>query len=318
MLLSICIPTYNRAQYLKESLDILLPQLLPLKADVEVLVSDNCSTDNTQEVVERAQAQYSIDLAYTKNEKNIGGNNNMVKVVARAKGEYVYIMGDDDYLSPDFLAILFRLLKRDEDYSLLFFNRLSGDINCSHCHLADPHYQELERIMSPKAFIFDVMRNANFISSIVFKRQCWDLGEAHLKDAEYFGYNWFARIYWGAVEYGKDCIYYYMPLVIQRNGPKTWLKFWAQYLISSMSNIFYDLDEFVPGVYEKWLKQLKKDLPNVLPYVSFYRSYYRQDAVKKMILKHLSTSERIKYYYYLVPGTNFMYRAFEKVKRSFK
>ncbi len=187
MLLSICIPTYNRAQYLKESLDILLPQLLPLKADVEVLVSDNCSTDNTQEVVEQAQAQYNIDLSYTKNEKNIGGNNNMVKVVARAKGEYVYIMGDDDYLSPDFISILFRLLKRDEDYSLLFFNRLAGDINCSNCQLSDASFHELERKMTPKEFVSEVMSNANFISSIVFKRQCWDLCEAHLKDADYFG-----------------------------------------------------------------------------------------------------------------------------------
>ena len=52
-LLSICIPTYNRASFLKEALSRVLSQLSQIKDNnkIELLVSDNCSTDNTAEVV---------------------------------------------------------------------------------------------------------------------------------------------------------------------------------------------------------------------------------------------------------------------------
>ncbi len=54
-LLSICIPAYNGARFLERVLEALLPQVLEANGEAEVLVIDDCSSDNTAEVVEQAR-----------------------------------------------------------------------------------------------------------------------------------------------------------------------------------------------------------------------------------------------------------------------
>ena len=57
-LLSICIPTYNRAEYLKKTLESIVWQRDFLSKDVEVVISDNCSTDDTASVVAKFVEKY--------------------------------------------------------------------------------------------------------------------------------------------------------------------------------------------------------------------------------------------------------------------
>ena len=94
MILSICIPTYNRARYLKELLDILIPQLDRIHSDnVELIISENCSTDETFDLC-KSIARPSV--RFWRNEINIGGDRNFLKCIQEAKGEYVWLIGDDD------------------------------------------------------------------------------------------------------------------------------------------------------------------------------------------------------------------------------
>lgn len=314
--LSICIPTFNREPYLRKSLSELLPQLQGRSLeDVEVLVSDNCSTDNTEAVVTEAVEKYNVPISYSRNEKNIGGNNNMAKVISRSSGQYVYIMGDDDVLSPDFINIIFRLLKTGDDISLIHWNRLSGDSNCSNNYLYDRIYDTPCEIGSFDKFIRRVLERGSLISSILFNRVCWDKGEPYDKK-DYFGYNWYGRILFGAALHNKKCIYYYFPLIIQCIQSHSWAKYWPQYIISSMSNIFYDLDPIVPGVYDQWLKKLKTKIPTELPSIGGFRSYYRQKDIKVSIFKHLNKWEKIKYNYYVIPGTYKIYRIKMVIKKK--
>ena len=51
--LSIAIPTHNRAHFLKEELDILLPQVLTRKEEIEIIISDNVSTDDTESMIHK-------------------------------------------------------------------------------------------------------------------------------------------------------------------------------------------------------------------------------------------------------------------------
>ena len=64
-------------------------------------MSDNCSTDQTEEVVRRLEA--SIDIRYQKNAENLGIPANFLNVVAMARGEFVWLLGDDDLLMPNAL-----------------------------------------------------------------------------------------------------------------------------------------------------------------------------------------------------------------------
>ena len=89
--LSICIPTYNRAEYLDKSLHSLTKQ--KRFYEIEVVISDNCSTDNTEEVVKKYQKQYN-NIFYHKNTENIF-DKNFPTVLMKAHGLYRKIFNDN-------------------------------------------------------------------------------------------------------------------------------------------------------------------------------------------------------------------------------
>lgn len=106
--LSVCVPTYNRAALLKEALEALARQgNADIFAEVEVLVSDNASTDATQEVLARFQAEHpALPLHSTQHQENVGMDRNILSLVRRARGEYIWIISDDDLLLPGALPKL--------------------------------------------------------------------------------------------------------------------------------------------------------------------------------------------------------------------
>lgn len=113
-LLSICIPTWNRVQFLKLSLGSIKEQLGDIdNSRLEILVSDNCSTDSTSELV-RNYMDEGIPIEYNRNEENIGPDRNFLKCAEMAKGKYVMLVGDDDILLPDSIKYLLDILAKDE------------------------------------------------------------------------------------------------------------------------------------------------------------------------------------------------------------
>ena len=73
-LLSICIPTYNRSEYLKESIDSIICQEEFISKQVEIVIADNASTDDT-EITAKFYAQNYENILYFRNEKNINNDN---------------------------------------------------------------------------------------------------------------------------------------------------------------------------------------------------------------------------------------------------
>lgn len=92
--LSICIPTYKRSACLAELLDSILTQNL---AEIEVVISDDASPDDT-ETVARSYADRFARFTYIRQPENIGLDRNFLAVGAAATGEYIWLMGDDDRL----------------------------------------------------------------------------------------------------------------------------------------------------------------------------------------------------------------------------
>jgi glycosyltransferase involved in cell wall biosynthesis len=89
---SIVIPTYNRARYLAGSIRLLLRQSF---RDFEIIVSDNHSTDKTESIM---QGFRDTRIRYFRNSTNIGAVKNQQRAIRYAKGEYLLLLGDDDYL----------------------------------------------------------------------------------------------------------------------------------------------------------------------------------------------------------------------------
>jgi len=120
-LLSIGIPTFNRAPFLKDLLLALEQQIqqdkIPVTA-VRILVSDNASADATSEVV-RAVAARLPHLTYFRHPQNIGFTRNAMTCVRQARGRYCWICGDDELLQAGGLKALLDLLKADPALSLV-------------------------------------------------------------------------------------------------------------------------------------------------------------------------------------------------------
>ena len=99
--ISVVIPTYNRAAYLDAAITSVLAQC---GADFEIIVSDNCSQDNTYAVVSKYLADSRVH--YYKNEQNIGMVRNWRKAIYEyTTGDWFILLSDDDYLiDPNYLA----------------------------------------------------------------------------------------------------------------------------------------------------------------------------------------------------------------------
>ncbi|MBC7249102.1 MAG: glycosyltransferase family 2 protein [Anaerolineae bacterium] len=98
-LVTIGIPTYKRADsYLRLALESALAQTYP---EIEVIVSDNCSPDHTQEVV---RSFSDLRLRYFRQKENIGPNNNFNFCLEQARGDYFLLLQDDDQIDSDFVA----------------------------------------------------------------------------------------------------------------------------------------------------------------------------------------------------------------------
>jgi abequosyltransferase len=103
-LLSVAIPTYNRSANLAALLDGLASQVAA-ESRVELLISDNCSSDDTQEIVHRFINQ-GLRCRYIRNEINIGPDLNFLQCYNLAEGQYVWIFGDDDVILPGSLEFI--------------------------------------------------------------------------------------------------------------------------------------------------------------------------------------------------------------------
>ncbi|GAA4716810.1 glycosyltransferase family 2 protein [Sphingomonas lutea] len=113
--LSICMVTRNRAGFIGETLDSILPQLTP---DIELLVVDGASTDSTPEVIARYQRNYPA-LRYYREETNSGIDGDYDKAVGYARGDYCWLMPDDDLLKPGAVARVFELLSEEPELVLV-------------------------------------------------------------------------------------------------------------------------------------------------------------------------------------------------------
>lgn len=119
--LSIVIPTYNRADKLRRLLTNIEVELNDsnLIDQIQVLVSDNASTDDTQEKVADFKSN-KFNLNYYRQEKNIGFDGNVRFLYEAAKTDYVWFFSDDDILLPGAIAMVLEGIKTTVPDVLLF------------------------------------------------------------------------------------------------------------------------------------------------------------------------------------------------------
>jgi glycosyltransferase involved in cell wall biosynthesis len=121
ILLSIGIPTYNRAGFLRSALLSLGPQVKEFENEVELIVSNNNSSDDTEEVVKWAQKFWPI--RYHRNLENIGGNKNIVLIPSKlTKGRFSWVIGDDDFVRPLAVKKILEMIKKYPEIDYIYVN----------------------------------------------------------------------------------------------------------------------------------------------------------------------------------------------------
>ena len=113
---SVCIPTYNRSDYLKYSVNSVLTQTY---SDFELIICDDGSTDNTPEIVNNFKDNRII---YVRHPQNIGRSKNMRSGFENAKGEYFIKFDDDDALTIDFLSKTVAILDKNSNVDFVCTN----------------------------------------------------------------------------------------------------------------------------------------------------------------------------------------------------
>ncbi len=161
---SVIIPTYNRANYLKDSIRSVISQTVK---DIEIIVINNYSTDNTLEIV-RSFNDNRIKTINFKNSGVIARSRN--QGIIQSSGKYIAFLDDDDQWCEDKLELQIKYLESHPEFSVVYSNAIIIDEKGNRKGLLINHGQAKE------GRIFQDLLGANFVTilTVLMRRQIPD------------------------------------------------------------------------------------------------------------------------------------------------
>ena len=172
MKLTIGIPTYNGASRIKDTLDSILIQFNHNICDkVDILISDNGSTDETKSIVDQYKKKSNIKLSYIRHESNIGFDKNVDSLFHHASGDYVWTLADDDTLRPNALRRVIQSLEQDS-LNVILVNFIAFDKDMKYVQDVVPlSHDSVYR--NPEDFLKSAKSKYSLVSSLIFRRKSW-------------------------------------------------------------------------------------------------------------------------------------------------
>lgn len=163
---SICVPAYNAAIYLPTTLQSILNQTFQ---NFEVIIADDCSTDNTQQIIQNFPDKR---IRYFKNEKNLGWVANMNRCLKEAQGPYICILNADDGWRESFLKTMISVLDQNPKVGLIFSAYHIIDASGKELKLVEPYSQN--RFFKGKDFFAaDVLQNIVGSPTVMVRQECY-------------------------------------------------------------------------------------------------------------------------------------------------
>ena len=170
--LTIGIPTFNGSKYIREALDSMVAQFDEIdRKQLEILISDNASTDDTQEIIKEYLDKYPEIFSYYKNQENVGFDRNVDLLFKRARGKYVWIFGDDDIIHENSLKKVLNFLDKDLIFVHLNWSSCSSDLKILEEQTLKINEDTFCHNISD--FIKIVKINPVLVSSNIFNKNCW-------------------------------------------------------------------------------------------------------------------------------------------------
>jgi|TARA_B110000037_G_C17049183_1_gene476992 glycosyltransferase involved in cell wall biosynthesis len=242
--LSICIPTYNRIECLNNCLNsILIAKKNNYNFNFEVCISDNCSKENVKKIIDKYSS--SLNISFSQNSNNLGLGVNILKAVSLAKGEYVWILGNDDLLLPNTFFYLERLFTDNTIVDFFYINSFHLDSSLVLSGQQPFDTNNLPKKMKkfsnfPKNFqsnFFDLVNhNISFdfmlgMFLIIFKKKIWDknlfrIDQSYIEDKK--TYSTFENtaphiIIWSSGFKNSKAYFQSKPLSVNTHGVREWV-----------------------------------------------------------------------------------------------
>jgi abequosyltransferase len=168
--LSICISTLNRAEFLRATLDRIIPQLTE---QCELLIVDNASKDNTPHVVSELTRQCSL-IRYIRKDTNNGADRNFDRAVELARGDYCWLTSDDDLFKPDAIVTVLQALRTEP--SAVLVNYEFRDFTMSRVvqeRVIDFYTDRIYGAWEADRMFVELQDAVRYIGALVIKRTIW-------------------------------------------------------------------------------------------------------------------------------------------------
>ncbi|WP_051313143.1 DUF1919 domain-containing protein [Sporocytophaga myxococcoides] len=215
---SVAMTTYNHEKYLAHTLDTIFAQIHDYS--FEIVISDDCSTDKTQEIIKEYHQRYPDNIVPILHKKNIGVSKNCLHNLRSCRGEYIVTLDGDDYFTePNKLKWQIEFLDNNPDFVIS-------------CHRFQRFYEDTGRYdidFYPELFInnpdgFEFGQEKFFDQwltqtlTVVFRSSALD----NTPQLETFKYCWDLTIFWTVMTKGRAYIHNFFGAVYRIHSEGHW------------------------------------------------------------------------------------------------
>lgn len=157
---SVIIPNYNHAAFLAQRIDSILNQTF---TDFELIIMDDCSTDNSRVVIEQYRSNPKVSSIIF-NEVNSGGVfKQWVKGLQAASGKYIWIAESDDFADEDFLQETVAVMEQEVGIGMVFANTVTVDTAGKPVHITAESRTELYALLAQNSNIINRANLSEFL-----------------------------------------------------------------------------------------------------------------------------------------------------------
>lgn len=218
-LLTILIPTYNRIEFLVENLKHIesIKKTCNVFDKILISISDNNSNDDTYNIIQHYLPILDLNVAYVRQETNIGLEANAVFLISKATTPYIMYLGDDDYFSKDYLLEIISLI---EDYTPSVIVGTFKEVIVSQKKVFDD--LNIPNVFYDKGIdsAYKLYLVGHQLSGLVFKRE--GLLESYLKHPHFRNIYLFEYFVAKSALAGKSIHVRKYPLLVTVGGKRDW------------------------------------------------------------------------------------------------
>lgn len=262
--ISIIVPVYNTEKYLKKCLDSLINQTFK---DMEIIIINDGSTDNSEDIIKEYQEKYSNKIKSYKKE-NGGLSSARNYGITKANGEYIAFIDSDDYIDLELFEKLEKEINNNTDLIKIKLSKVNNK------------YEQVEKIDGP---VFSNKTGEEAFNELVFKDILIEPACLYIYKKEIFIKNNFK---FALSKYNED--FGLTPLIILKSGSVSSLDIYGYYYLQTQESITRNKD------YKKTLKSAKDLLFHYDNMIKEIQNYEIEKQTKENILLYYTNAVLLK------------------------